>query len=104
MVSVIPQPVYMNSSDAVRMKVTGASEMHDDDDLKTPTVEELAFPGHKAVSITRQDIIRLLDGARILIQSSAKRQAPGFVNYILSIAFHLCRTLLAVFMQPGSHL
>ena len=60
MVSVIPQPVYMNSSDAVRMKVTtGASEMHDDDDLKTPTVEELAFPGHKAVSITRQNEVLL---------------------------------------------
>ena len=59
MVSVIPQPVYMNSSDAVRMKVTGVSEMHDDDDLKTPTVEELAFPGHKAVSITRQNEVLL---------------------------------------------
>ena len=101
MVSVIPQPVYMNSSDAVRMKVTGASEMHDDDDLKTPTVEELAFPGHKAVSMHNKPERSL---ARILIQSSAKRQAPGFVNYILSIAFHLCRTLLAVFTQPGSHL
>ena len=40
----------MNSSDAVRMKVQAASEINDDDDLKTPTVEELAFPGHKAVS------------------------------------------------------
>ena len=74
MVSVIPQPVYMNSSDAVRMKVTtGASEMHDDDDLKTPTVEELAFPGHKAVSITRQKEVllgylyraRLKDGPQV---------------------------------------
>ena len=45
---VIPQPVYMNSSDAVRMKVQGVSEVHDEDDLKTPTVEELTFPGHKA--------------------------------------------------------
>ena len=40
----------MNSSDAVRMKVQAASEINDDDDLKTPTVEELAFPGLKAVS------------------------------------------------------
>ena len=40
----------MNSSDAVRMKVQAASEIIDDDDLKTPTVEELAFPGLKAVS------------------------------------------------------
>ena len=44
----------MNSSDAVRMKVQGTSDIQDDDDLKTPTVEELAFPGHKAVSIRIQ--------------------------------------------------
>ena len=69
MISVIPQPVYMNSSDAVRMKVTGASEMHDDDDLKTPTVEELAFPGHKAVSITIQNEV-LLGYLSIFTQSS----------------------------------
>ena len=31
------------------MKVYAASEVNEDDDLKTPTVEELAFPGHKAV-------------------------------------------------------
>ena len=50
MISVIPQPVYMNSqqlfpqsNDTIR---TDQEDIENDDDLKTPTVEELSFPGN----------------------------------------------------------
>ena len=55
--SVIPQPVYMNSQELESLRKSkersdsrssevGAEELPDDD-LKTPTIEELAFPGTK---------------------------------------------------------
>ena len=50
MISVIPQPVYMNSqqlfpqsNDTIR---ADQEDIENDDDLKTPTVEELSFPGN----------------------------------------------------------
>ena len=49
-ISVIPQPVYMNaqqlfpkSNDTIR---ADQEDIENDDDLKTPTVEELSFPGN----------------------------------------------------------
>ena len=59
-VSVIPQPVYMNAEELQRMASasavssssppsSGAVVESPDDDLKTPTVEELSFPGAKTV-------------------------------------------------------
>lgn len=64
---VIPQPVYMNSEELQRLSAAAASNSENnnnsvagstnangteclEDDLKTPTVEELSFPGQKAVS------------------------------------------------------
>ncbi len=43
---VLPQPIYMNSD-----SVCGDRKLAlDEDDLKTPTVEELSFPGQKSVN------------------------------------------------------
>ena len=43
--TVIPQPVYMNSQDLKGVNKAAAEELPlDEDDLKTPTVEELSFP------------------------------------------------------------
>ena len=52
--SVIPQPVYMNSEELekLRQQKAASEEKIDelpDDDLKTPTIEELTFPGHHRV-------------------------------------------------------
>ena len=54
MFSVIPQPVYMNSEELekLRQQKAASEEKIDelpDDDLKTPTIEELTFPGHNRV-------------------------------------------------------
>ena len=54
MFSVIPQPVYMNSEELekLRQQKAASEEKIDelpDDDLKTPTIEELTFPGHHRV-------------------------------------------------------
>jgi len=51
---VIPQPVYMNSEELekLRQQKAASEEKIDelpDDDLKTPTIEELTFPGHHRV-------------------------------------------------------
>ena len=51
---VIPQPVYMNSEELekLRQQKAASEEKNDeppDDDLKTPTIEELTFPGHHRV-------------------------------------------------------
>ena len=64
--TVIPQPVYMNAEELEMLRrqqqgKTAASSLDDnksdellpdpEDDLKTPTIEELAFPGqHRIVS------------------------------------------------------
>ncbi len=54
---VIPQPVYMNTDDLnLRPKQQPPTEDDEDDDLKTPTVEELSFPGQKAVSMAEAEI------------------------------------------------
>ena len=51
----IPQPVYMNSDELEKLRQQkAASEEKNldelpDDDLKTPTIEELSFPGHHRV-------------------------------------------------------
>ena len=50
----IPQPVYMNSEELekLRQQKAASEEKIDelpDDDLKTPTIEELTFPGHHRV-------------------------------------------------------
>ena len=52
--SVIPQPVYMNSEELEKLrqqKAASAEKIDElpDDDLKTPTIEELTFPGHHRV-------------------------------------------------------
>ena len=55
-IPVIPQPVYMNSEELGKMRETALpsdDKLEDlpDDDLKTPTIEELAFPGQRLVRI-----------------------------------------------------
>ena len=40
----------------------------------------------------------------ISIQGSAKRRAPGLVNFITAVAYHFCLSLPAAFTQPGSHI
>jgi len=51
---VIPQPVYMNSDELEKLRQQKAtseekSDELPEDDLKTPTIEELTFPGHHRV-------------------------------------------------------
>lgn len=48
--AVIPQPVYMNSEELEQQPPTKSLESPEDD-LKTPTVEELSFPGQQKVVI-----------------------------------------------------
>ena len=38
--------------------------------------------------------------ASYIAQSSAKRRAPGFVNFVTADAHHFCLALLAAFTQP----
>ena len=38
------------------------------------------------------------------IQSSTNRRAPGFVNFVLALAYHFCLNLPAAFTQPGARL
>ena len=83
--TVIPQPVYMNAEEMEKLrkiretepggiglqrsdsrsshmsKTTTSTEDFPDDDLKTPTVEELSFPGQK-VSLTGFISVSLLKG------------------------------------------
>ena len=47
---VLPQPIYMNTDSLVKKKELQLQE-ENEDDLKTPTVEELSFPGQKTVSL-----------------------------------------------------
>ena len=35
---------------------------------------------------------------------SAKRRAPGLVNFVPAVAYHFCLSLHAAFSQPGDHL
>ncbi|TRY61256.1 hypothetical protein TCAL_14914 [Tigriopus californicus] len=46
---VIPQPVYMNTDEMKGAPSNSICESLLEDDLKTPTVEELSFPGQKVV-------------------------------------------------------
>ena len=67
--SVIPQPVYMNSEELekLRQQKAASEEKNDeppDDDLKTPTIEELTFPGHHRVVKIFQQL--KLSASRIL--------------------------------------
>ena len=39
---------------------------------------------------------------RFLIQRSAKVGAPGLVNFITAVAYHICPSLPAIFTQPGA--
>ena len=41
---------------------------------------------------------------RFIVQSSAKRQAPGSVNFAHALAYLFCLALPAAFTQPGDHL
>ena len=38
------------------------------------------------------------------LQGSAKRWAPGLVNFITSVSYHFCPSLPAAFTRPGDHL
>ena len=38
------------------------------------------------------------------IQGSAKRQAPGLVNLVPAVAYHICLSLPAALSQPGRSL
>ena len=38
------------------------------------------------------------------VQGSTNRRAPGFVNFVLALAYHLCLNLPAAFTQPGARL
>ena len=38
------------------------------------------------------------------LQNSTDGQDQGFVNFVLSLAYHFCLNLPAAFTQPGSHL
>ena len=40
----------------------------------------------------------------IHVQISAKVGAPGLVNFITAVAYHICPSLPAAFTQPGVHL
>ena len=41
-------------------------------------------------------------GVAVVVQGSAKRRAPGLVNFIPAVAYHFCLALPAVFAQPGA--
>lgn len=52
--AVIPQPVYMNAEELEKLRKeenskNGGEDDLADDDLKTPTIEELSFPGQRLV-------------------------------------------------------
>ena len=55
---VLPQPIYMNSE---ALKKGNHQDDLDctEEDLKTPTVEELAFPGHAKIAVS--PLLRLYD-------------------------------------------
>ena len=38
------------------------------------------------------------------VQGSTNRRAPGFVNFVLALAYHFCLNLPAAFTQPGARL
>ena len=38
------------------------------------------------------------------LQGSTNRRAPGFVNFVLALAYHFCLNLPAAFTQPGARL
>ena len=38
------------------------------------------------------------------VQGSAKRWAPGLVNFVSAVAYHFCLGLPAAFTQPGARL
>ena len=38
------------------------------------------------------------------LQGSTKRQSPGLVNFVITLAYHFCLALPAAFTQPGNHL
>ena len=40
----------------------------------------------------------------LTVQRSAKRRAPGLVNFVPAVAYHFCLALPAAFMQPGARL
>ena len=39
---------------------------------------------------------------RFIILRSAKFGAPGLVNFVSAVAYHLCPSLAAAFTQPGA--
>ena len=36
------------------------------------------------------------------IQGSTNRRAPGFVNFVIALAYHICLNLPTAFTQPGA--
>ena len=38
------------------------------------------------------------------LQSTAKRWAPGFVNFVVAVAYHFCLALPVAFTQPSARL
>ena len=38
-----------------------------------------------------------------ILHGSAKRRAPGLVNFVAAVAYHFCLALPAAFTQPWDH-
>ena len=45
-----------------------------------------------------------IEALSLSLQGSTNRRAPGFVNFVLTLAYHFCLNLPAAFTQPGAHL
>ena len=80
------------------------NEPNEQDDEKSTKLVPSSIFIHSGLHLVSRKVSKMKLCYSTQQQSTAKRWAPGFVNFVAAVAYHFCLALLVAFMQPCARL